>query len=299
MAIYAITGAIGGGKTYYAVKKIKDLLKERPSLLVCTNIRGLKLPHMDLDSQIEKAGSLEAFFHPDYQKEFLKGSNIVYVIDEAQQYFHRRFYNKDVFLFFQTSRHFGCDIFLITQDKKSLCTELRDTLIEQEIHCLRRSQSLTGEFRYNLLIAGQVASKETLRPSKKIFDLYQSYFENEKIKVKKPLYKYLFLGLVVFVSVPVFIFGFYQFGNTNSVKSGKNISLPTLERKSGISTNSTSSMDLSKFNVAYVFDGYHHFYMCSDGKIYTEKDIARGVVKMVSRKVILCPKRIVEKEGYF
>ncbi|MFQ5686299.1 MAG: zonular occludens toxin domain-containing protein [Candidatus Scalindua sp.] len=81
-----------------------------------------------LDREVENAGGLAAFFSVKYQENFCMNSNVIYIIDEAQggNYFHRKFYNVDVFLFFQMHRHMGIDIYLITQDTKCLARELQD-----------------------------------------------------------------------------------------------------------------------------------------------------------------------------
>lgn len=296
MAIYTITGTIGGGKTYYAVNMLKKLLDKDPNLTIITNIRNLKLPHIRLDQLIERHGL--KFFTVPIQQSFLDHyEKVIYVIDEAQQYFHRKFYDKDVFYFFQTSRHYGVDIYLITQDKKSLCTELRDVLIEQEIHCLRRSQSLLGEFRYQIIIAGEVASKETLRPNDEIFALYKSSLKKEALKVKRPLYKYLAIAAVVFTAVPIYIYGFWTVDPSGKKTPSTNTvtyAADTKDISKKFDANTTHKLtyltpDYCKYNIGYVTDGHRYLYACCDGTIYDQLDIIRGRVRMVDRKHIICP----------
>lgn len=118
MAIRIIEGKIGSGKTYYAVNHVfreyfrwcdnSDSWVQKNTdveLRIYTNIKNMKLG-FDLDIAIEEAGGLIRFFHPDYQTRFCQGSNVIYIIDEAQgsKYFHRRFCNTEVFEFFQMCR---------------------------------------------------------------------------------------------------------------------------------------------------------------------------------------------------
>ncbi len=160
MALRVIEGVPGAGKTFYAVWHLaqhyfkKDdktgvyaLSKE---CTIVTNIDGFKPDHVDLRTEIEEAGffaraCLEAsrisstqlateiskidpvaeFFSYDYQEEYKKDKpQIVYVIDEAQRFFRkgsdRLLREKKVFDYFEYHRHWGQDIYLVTQNVKNV-----------------------------------------------------------------------------------------------------------------------------------------------------------------------------------
>ena len=225
MAIRIIEGSIGSGKTYYAVWHIlTNYFKwdistdnylpknsEKP-VLVYSNIEKFLLSD-SLDERIKDAGGLDKFFHADYQKEFCRDRKIIYLIDEAQGpfYFHRKFYNPSVFYFFQYHRHFGCDIYLITQDTDTLSKELRN-LAEYHIKALRRTFSFLGEFKYFFSTGGydpEVFKKKTLKPKKEIFSLYSSMSQEEVEKLPSASRRYVVMVVLFFVLAGIiFKFGF-------------------------------------------------------------------------------------------
>jgi hypothetical protein len=209
MAIVKITGVLGAGKTYLAVhhllKKYYDFnkktgevkLKEKyEDLTLITNIDQLKLEHINLDQTLKENNlSIETFFTQVYQEKIHKKyPNIVYVLDECQRYFDRKFYNKEVFFYFEYSRHFGDDIFLITQDQSKLSKDI-GILAEYELRALPRSLSLAGEFKYKKLIGGQQIDTQVIRPNKHIFALYKSMTRDETEKIKKPFVKLILIPL--------------------------------------------------------------------------------------------------------
>ncbi|MBT9164894.1 MAG: hypothetical protein DDT23_00905 [candidate division WS2 bacterium] len=143
-----------------------------------TNIAGLKLPVKSLDHEIERAGSIENYFSVPYHTYHAGSGNkrVVMIIDEAQKIFHRKFYNKDVFYFFQYSRHLGFNIYLITQDVSSLSRELQN-LAEYEVRAVRRSLQ-AGFFRYLYCIDDQKIGTRNLKRDSKVFAMYRSFEPN-------------------------------------------------------------------------------------------------------------------------
>jgi len=230
MAIRLIQGKIGSGKTYYAVNhvlksyyiwsdkldswvpKAKDV-----DVRVYTNIKNMKLGE-DLDKFIADAGGLSTFFNIKYQETFCMNSNVIYIIDEAQagNYFHRKFYDVNVFLFFQMHRHLGCDIYLITQDVRCLARELQQ-LAEYVIKAVRRSNSIAKSFTYKFYSGDECFKTKRIKRDQKVFGMYRSMIIGEGEKIKSIPFKHIliFVGLVVCAGL-IFRFGFMKiFHNMN------------------------------------------------------------------------------------
>jgi len=230
MAIRLIQGKIGSGKTYYAVNHVlksyytwSDELdswvpKEKDvNVRVYTNIKNMKLGE-DLDKFISNAGGLSTFFNNKYQETFCMNSNVIYIIDEAQagNYFHRKFYDVNVFLFFQMHRHLGCDIYLITQDVRCLARELQQ-LAEYVIKAVRRSNSIGKSFTYKFYSGDECFKTKRIKQDQKVFGMYRSMIigEGEKIKSIPIKHILIFVGLVVCAGL-IFRFGFMKiFHNMN------------------------------------------------------------------------------------
>jgi hypothetical protein len=230
MAIRLIQGKIGSGKTYYAVNHVlksyyiwSDELdswipKEKDvDVRVYTNIKNMKLGE-DLDRFITDAGGLSSFFDNKYQETFCMNSNVIYIIDEAQagNYFHRKFYDVNVFLFFQMHRHLGCDIYLITQDVRCLARELQQ-LAEYVIKAVRRSNSIGKSFTYKFYSGDECFKTKRIKQDQKVFGMYRSMIigEGEKIKSIPLKHIFIFVGLVVCAGL-IFRFGFMKiFHNMN------------------------------------------------------------------------------------
>jgi zona occludens toxin len=212
MAIYFITGVPGAGKTFYAVNHlVKNYcyydrqsrayrLKDKYTLI--SNIEELALNHKNLKEILEdNKMSIESFFRKDFQEKISKKyKNIIYFLDEAQQHFHRRFYDKESFFYFQYHRHLGHNIYLITQDRSLLPKEI-NTLCESEIRAVKRSLSVFGEFKYNVLSNKEIIDRKVLKKNERVFELYKSQQNEESEKIKNPLVKYL---------VAILIFGIFS-----------------------------------------------------------------------------------------
>ena len=249
MALRIISGVPGSGKTYFAVKHLVDKYCQLDGdsyklkttrVLIVSNIDSLKLPHVSLDDLVNRHG-LKKVFSIDYNKALLSQySSVIYVIDEAQRYFHRRYYDKDVFYFFQYHRHLGIDIYLIVQDFRSLPREIR-SLAEYEIKALRRSSSILGEFRYNYCVGSDVIDKKVFKPNKSIFALYSSMMATELEAPKRsPFIKYLPLFFF-----PVFLFAYLFYSSfispyRHSHSSSSVVSASTSSLSSSPSSPSTS-----------------------------------------------------------
>jgi hypothetical protein len=220
MAIRIIEGKIGSGKTYYAVNHvfrswfrwcdITDSWVPKNSELeikVYTNIKKMKLGY-DLNLAIEEAGGLNPFFTVEYQERFCENFNVIYIIDEAQSHdlFHRTYKDRHVFTFFQTSRHMGIDIYLITQDTQCLAKELR-SLAEYHIVAVQRTKTIGNLFTYKFYAGKDCYKTKRIKKDNKVFSLYRSMIEKEAEKINSAVLKYIIM-FVVIISLAGLMFKF-------------------------------------------------------------------------------------------
>ncbi len=201
-------GVPGSGKTYAMVYylskfcKWDDFYKEwtlDKDTIIITNIEDLKIPHINFDKLLEEL-SLKDIFSEKFVKSLWERGykKIIFCIDEAQKYFDRKFYDKDVFFFFQYHRHYGVDILLATQDASVLPKEIR-VLAEFLIRAEQRSLTLAS-FKYKFYTPDGKTHlfNQTLRKDKKIFALYKSFHMEEVEKPKKVLIRQLIIPIFVF-----------------------------------------------------------------------------------------------------
>jgi zona occludens toxin (predicted ATPase) len=218
---------------YYEYDKKEHEFKKKKEVTIITNIEDFQLDHINLDEEIERQLGYELekvkkeeditdreklfdlekrlsldrvrYFFNEAHQEFVKEKygSVIYVIDECQKYFDYRFarnkWSREVYNFFEVHRHFGMDIFLITQNARKLTTDIR-VLSEKEIRALPRSLNLMGELKYNEYINGMKANAapKVVRPNKRVFGLYKSMSMQETEKIKSPIRRFLIVGLIVF-----------------------------------------------------------------------------------------------------
>ncbi len=227
MAVMIIDGVPGAGKTYYAVKHLLKTYFGKDSegryelkkpVKIITNIDGFLLDHESLNDVVASSGGINKFFSKDFQeKVFEKHGPVIYMIDEAQMIFDRKFYNRDVFSWFEYHRHYGQNIYLITQSVSKLPRDII-SLVEYVIRALPRSRSITGkEFRYNHVSGKDILKRDIVRIDKKIFEIYKSCSAEEVEKVTNPFMKRA--ALVICFAFLFFYFGwkfiFNSWGTTN------------------------------------------------------------------------------------
>lgn len=248
MAIKFITGVPGAGKTYFAVhhliknfcyynrKKRCQSLKKKYTLI--SNIDELDLDHLNLKDIFKDHNlTIETFFTETYQKKISqKYENIIYFLDEAQQFFGSRFRNNDVFYYFQVHRHLGHNIYLITQNRALLPKEL-NALCEIEIRAVKRTLSVFGEFKYNVLSNREIIDRKVLKKSKKVFQMYKSFEAKETEAVKNPFVKYL-VGLIIFGCIAGYFFQKTFLKHSTRTKKDQIQKMDAV--KSGPSSNSKS-----------------------------------------------------------
>jgi hypothetical protein len=218
--IRLVTGNPGAGKTYHAVRhmvneyftydKDSDMYfkkKEKKDVTIFANIEGLQLDHIDLKEAIERSGKgVEGFFTEGYQKQISKKyKKIVYIIDECQRYFPKRFKETETMFYFEYHRHLGHDIYLISQDRFRVCREI-SSLADFEIRAVKRTLSIFGEMKYNVLSDGEIIDRKVVKPNKRIFKLYKSMVATENEKIKNPFLKYIIVPILsLAISIPIFL----------------------------------------------------------------------------------------------
>lgn len=184
--ITLVEGMIGSGKTYFVVNEVLKtyfdfdearliwVLKPDEDVAIFSNVDRFAVS-LDLVEAIRISGGLNPFFTVPFQKEFSRLKRHIYIIDEAQstEFFHRKFYDSEVFDFFRWMRHLGIDVYLITQDVTQLAKELQ-TLPEYHIRVTRRSYSYAKEFRYNYMVGKEIYKRRTLVKDLRVFMAYRS-----------------------------------------------------------------------------------------------------------------------------
>ncbi|MCI5143938.1 MAG: DUF2075 domain-containing protein [Candidatus Electrothrix sp. AR3] len=198
MALRIIEGVPGSGKTYYAVKHLAknyfkynkqiDLYEKTKECTLITNIDEFKPHHLNLKEEISKAGSIATFFSYKYQEQYKEGKpQIIYIIDEAQRFFRKGDKGlNEVYSYFEYHRHWGQDVYLVTQNARKLPPDLV-YLVEYLIKALPRTRSMMGEFKYHWISSGEKIKTETLRPDQGVFALYKSMDIGESEKIKNPV----------------------------------------------------------------------------------------------------------------
>lgn len=217
--LHIIEGRIGSGKTYWCVAHILRKyfvydqrffewfpVKEVPTIF--TNITGLKVGNvLSLNDEIKQAGGLGKFFAVDpHTHELLNPAlkESIIIIDEAQSpaFFPRSYKDASVMLFFQLHRHFGCEVFLCTQDVKSLCPDLRE-LPEYHIRVKRQSLQLGNYFAYTKYYDEEKGATSRIKKDQLIFDAYKSQEKGvSPQRVPSALLRYAYMivfGVVVFI----------------------------------------------------------------------------------------------------
>jgi len=233
--IVGIEGKIGSGKTYFAVNhmlrryfRYDDVIDDYVPIagkpvVILTNVRDFRAEHISLPEQIDKCGM--SVFSEEYVNSLrssVPGAHVIYVIDEAQLLFDRKFYDKKVFGFFQMSRHFGVTVYLITQDIEVLSKELRN-LLEWRIVARSRSLGVARYFLYFKYVGDEKVATLKLKRDNKVFRFYSSYKfeEGEKPKSVYPKYIVMFVLLVVFAFAGFKFFTGVFFSAKNKVVSSK------------------------------------------------------------------------------
>jgi len=213
--IVLYTGVPGSGKTYLAVKTISDLLKNKDNI-VLSNVEGFRFErfklyrdyqinrmtdttfisvetgtYIDITPELEKRGA--SFFDYNYIKKYLsterfENKNIFFFIDECQRYLSRNLRDPEIIYFFDYHRHWGLDIYLMSQASYKICPEIV-ALTEYELRAVPASLKFKNMFVYKRLINNDILGRQILKRDKRIFSLYKSFnVQNDNIKMPKILF---------------------------------------------------------------------------------------------------------------
>lgn len=198
------TGKPGHGKTLNSIKEIDERALKQSRVVYFHNINGLK--HDKL-----KASWFE-FEDPTKWHEL--PHNSIIVIDEAQTWFGTRDprARPDMHITaFETMRHSGFEVHLITQDPRYIDVHAR-RLANEHIHYWRvmKSQSLirfqsdTVIDRVEVMSSFKDADKTRIRLDKKYFDLYTSSNADHHFRFQPS--KKLIMSLIVIIVALFLVF---------------------------------------------------------------------------------------------
>ncbi|MDY0186179.1 MAG: zonular occludens toxin domain-containing protein [Desulfuromonadaceae bacterium] len=239
MPLKHITGVPGTGKTYFAIRDVilryykwdsdhvewqLDIEKQKKPVIIYTNIEGLKLPHVNIDDYCRDNNiDIYRFFTTDYWENSVNytDNQIVVILDEAQKYYPSNFRlngtpapEKNTLFWFQYHRHYGVDVYVITQTYDAICKHVVQ-LAEYEIHAITLVYSLGSQFRYVYrtgLGPDAIVDKKSFKYDKRVGMLYRSFHsESDDSARPNPMKRYLII--TAFLTFSVF-FGFIYFIGT-------------------------------------------------------------------------------------
>ncbi|OEO23707.1 zonular occludens toxin [Pseudomonas sp. J237] len=206
--LYIRTGKPGHGKTLNTLREVDQSAKDQDRVVYYSNINGLKPEQMQ--AKWYSFDDPEQWFH-------LPPDSII-VVDEAQGWFASRDPRArppEHITRFETMRHQGHEVHLVTQDPRYLDVHLR-RLCNGHIHYWRvfKSQQLI-RFESEVVVekvevksSFKDADKKTLRLDKRYFGAYTSTNGKHHFKVKVPT-KFI-LAILAIVVAGVLAFRFYE-----------------------------------------------------------------------------------------
>jgi hypothetical protein len=186
MAVYVVTGKLGGGKSLLSVKRIRDKLLD--GLPVATNLdlnleqlvspfskttRVMRIPDKPTIDDLNTIGKGNL----SYDEEL----NGLLVLDECGTWFNSRNWNdktrKPVNDWFLHARKLGWDVILIIQDVKLLDSQAREAIAEHTVFC-KRLDRLTVPFISPLakLITGKPLTMPKLHVARVVYGISHDDF---------------------------------------------------------------------------------------------------------------------------
>lgn len=217
--IVLVTGVPGTGKTAKVVSMMVNDSMFQPdengiSRKVFTNISGLKLPHIRVESDGDQypVSTPETLSFHDIHEWIKKPENhgSIVIIDEVQDVWPARSAGSKVpknVSWLNTHRHLGVDIFVLTQNPKNIDINLRG-LVKKHWHVAMNKLGMRTllEWKYcadNPITQAKDAFASLYKVDDKIFDLYKSAEIHTENKVKRT--KWVYVLPVVLLLVPIFI----------------------------------------------------------------------------------------------
>lgn len=202
------TGKPGHGKTLNTIREVDQKAYDEGRVVYYHNINGLK-------PELLKA---QWFVFDDPEKWFELPNDSIVVVDEAQGWFGQRDPRArppEHITRFETMRHQGHEVHLVTQDPRYLDVHLR-RLCNSHIHYWRvfKSQQLI-RFESEVVVekvevktSFKDADKKTLRLDRKYFSVYTSTNAKHHFQAKLPT-KFL-LAMFVIVAAAILVFRAYE-----------------------------------------------------------------------------------------
>ena len=230
--MYILTGVPGSGKTFFAVKKIKDLIDAKESFyedgvkvnfLILHDIEGLKvsdprvLPHV-WNADMFNDLSMTLYLNSLRLQYGLDPRDKIYIfVDEAQRYFPSFLKDPQIILFFDTHRHKGVELYLITQHEKKICFAIT-SVGAKEIRAVNTIVNPFGSFVYNHKVGGEQYATSRLKRDPAVFAMYKSFQAGEGKQEKSKL-RYFLVALPLLAVVLAFL---YFTTLSDSLKSSAN-----------------------------------------------------------------------------
>lgn len=212
MSIQIIEGKPRTGKSYFLVwmiattyfnrdKKTGNLtLKDKyKDLKILSNITKLKIPHDSLEDAIEKAGGVSRFFSKDFQEKiYNKYPQILYVIDESQDYFPKSFKDQSVFSWFRYHGHWGQEIILACHGSHLLPSDI-SSLADSQLRTMPQALSFFfgKDLKYSNIVSGEKQDTKITFKRNWVFDLYQSQETNTINRPKNVFLKYILFAFIL------------------------------------------------------------------------------------------------------
>lgn len=268
-----VVGFPGSGKSYFAVKKIYDILsstKKQSFKIIYTNIGGIKFDYFP-NSQVEfkklKESDLLEYISEcfkiyelhknednvdDYLIEYSKAENFydcLIIFDECHDFFSSQDRIKIFWLTYH--RHLNHEIILLTQNKSLINTKYR-AIPEQFIEAQARSKKLFSNtlnykhFSSFAMRKTDLFNTSSIKTNPTVFELYQSGNKSSQKSIIVKFIGILTLGLII----AIFLFmnlldGFYS----DSEKLDEN--LQDLEQKKIKNIPKKTTNIFPKTNIKY------------------------------------------------
>lgn len=194
--INLFTGTPGSGKSLDMARFIFSFNRQKKPVICNFEIDKKKLKHPDLFFFVDNI-DLTVDLLVDFAKNFykdgkVKESSIILVIDECQMMFNSRDWSKPDRQawnkFFQIHRHYGFDIYLVTQFDSMIDKQIRSLVEYNYIHRKVKNFGLKGYFLSFLFLAPSLfvsikywypmkekISSEFFRGRKKLYSLYDTF----------------------------------------------------------------------------------------------------------------------------
>lgn len=209
--IIIIEGVPGTGKTYWAVdyiskrffyfdKEMSMYFPRSSHFRVISNIESLKLEAVEyLDSYLSDS-SVSSFFTVESIKERFQSQPVLFVIDEAQEYFPLSLRDDNIFRLFNYHRHLGLDFILICPDADKMSRHV-SKLAEYHVVARHTTFNFAARFRYKYLSGGVPYQAITLKKDNRVFRIYKSFQSLSKQKSHSPIARYALIMVLLLLFI--------------------------------------------------------------------------------------------------